>query len=114
MSDPHSAEAASWADQPPLHESEAGRLPPVDPGSSEGVPTSDAGAGFGSAAVRVVYTDTLAEGVYVVYRGNPPRLLVNEAWWRQARPVERIQALETLWERLRSIPPDSWDNVAQG
>ena len=30
-----------------------------------------------------------------------------------ARPVERIQALESLWARLQSIPPESWDSVAQ-
>jgi hypothetical protein len=36
---------------------------------------------------------------------------VNEAWWRRARPVERIQALETLWARLQSIPPESWDSL---
>ena len=70
-----------------------------------------AGGALG-ASVRVVYTDTLPEGVYVVYRGGPPRLLVNEAWWRGARPVERIQALESLWARLQSIPPESWETLA--
>jgi len=68
---------------------------------------------LGASGARVVYTDTLPEGVYVVYRGGPPRLLVNEAWWRRARPVERIQALETLWTRLQSIPPESWDSLEQ-
>ncbi|HEY7065780.1 MAG TPA: hypothetical protein VII06_30170 [Chloroflexota bacterium] len=113
MSDLHAADAASQPDQP--SGGPAPGPPPADePLGSEDAVAADAAAALGAASVRVVYTDTLAEGVYVVYRGNPPRLLVNEAWWRRARPVERIQALETLWARLRSIPPDSWDNVAQG
>ena len=71
----------------------------------------EAAAAIGASGVRVVYTDTLPDGVYVVYRGGPPRLLVNEAWWRGARPVERIQALEALWARLQSIPPESWNTL---
>jgi hypothetical protein len=67
-----------------------------------------ASAGIDTSRVQVVYTDTLPDGVFVVYRGNPARLLVNEAWWRSARPVERIQALESLWARLQTIPTQSW------
>ena len=112
MSDPPSGDAAGPAGAP-------GDLPPADlpagahesPGEEPEV--AEAAAALGASGVRVVYTDTLPEGVYVVYRGGPPRLLVNEAWWRRARPVERIQALETLWARLQSIPPDSWDTLEQ-
>ncbi len=81
-------------------------------GSSEhAAPRPDEAAALHPGAVRVVYTDTLPDGVYVVYRGGPPRLLVNEGWWRRARPVERIQALESLWARLESIPAESWDSL---
>jgi hypothetical protein len=107
-------------DDPARHAGDsAGDAPEMDaqPGAA-GWPTddpavADTAAALGASGVRVVYTDTLPEGVYVVYRGGPPRLLVNEAWWRRARPVERIQALETLWARLQSIPPDSWDSLEQ-
>ena len=81
--------------------------------SSDDLGAPGAPAAIGASGVRVVYTDTLPDGVYVVYRGGPPRLLVNEAWWRGARPVERIQALETLWARLQSIPPESWNTLEQ-
>jgi hypothetical protein len=83
----------------------------TDLSAGEGPGASDTAAALGASGVRVEYTDSMAEGVYVVYRGGPPRLLVNEAWWRRARPVERIQALETLWARLQSIPPESWDSL---
>ena len=85
-------------------------------GSRQPSPDADAPettAAIGASGVRVVYTDTLPDGVYVVYRGGPPRLLVNEAWWRGARPVERIQALEALWARLQSIPPESWNTLEE-
>jgi hypothetical protein len=68
-------------------------------------------AGLDAAHIQVVYTDTLPEGVFVVYRSNPARLLINEAWWRVARPVERIQALEHLWARLQAIPPEASDDA---
>jgi hypothetical protein len=68
-----------------------------------------ASAGIDTSQVQVLYTETLPDGVFVVYRGNPPRLLINESWWRVARPVERIQALENLWARLKSLPSDAWD-----
>jgi len=111
MSDPPSGDAARR---------EANGLPAESSGINEAddsaeLPhdstSADAGAALGASGVRVVYTDSLPEGVYVVYRGGPPRLLVNEAWWRGARPVERIQALETLWARLQSIPPESWNSL---
>ena len=92
---------------------------PATPGSLDPGPTAedahqDAEAPLGTGGVRVVYTNTLPDGVFVVYRGGPPRLLVNEGWWQQARPVERIQALESLWARLQSLPPDAWDTLEQG
>jgi len=90
-----------------------GVRPGADAIAREESALADTSAALGASGVRVVYTDTLPEGVYVVYRGGPPRLLVSEAWWRGARPVERIQALETLWARLQSIPPESWDTLEQ-
>ena len=98
--------------QPPERSSPATGGPPAP---SDPFPTLDpaaaanfaASAGFDPAQVQVVY-DTLPQGVFVVYRGNPARLLINEAWWRDARPVERIQALESLWARLQAIPAEAW------
>jgi hypothetical protein len=112
MSDPPSGDATGPGGAP-------GDFPPTDvPAwdhrpSGEEAEAADTAAALGTSGVRVVYTDTLPEGVYVVYRGGPPRLLVNEAWWCRARPVERIQALESLWARLQSIPPESWDSLEQ-
>src|SRR5689334_5947742 len=109
MSDPSSPDAAGPGETPQGVPPAA--FPPDDvfPGPATAPPEDVEAFGGGAAlgaTVRVVYTDTLPEGVYVVYRGGPPRLLVNEAWWRSARPVERIQALESLWARLQSIPPE--------
>jgi hypothetical protein len=109
MSDPPSGDAAGQANGP--RDIPPNNLPPgLDAAPPEESEAADTAAALG-ASVRVVYTDTLPDGVYVVYRGGPPRLLVNEAWWRRARPVERIQALETLWARLQSIPPESWETL---
>jgi hypothetical protein len=112
------------SDPPPgdASQREATGLPAESSGANEAddsaelpqdLTAADTGAALGASGVRVVYTDTLPEGVYVVYRGGPPRLLVNEAWWDGARPVERIQALETLWARLQSIPPESWNSLEE-
>ena len=57
--------------------------------------------------VQAMYTGSLPDGVYVVYRSGPPRLMINEAWWRTARPIERIHTLEPLWKRLQTIPQNS-------
>jgi len=59
----------------------------------------------------VIYTDTLPDGVFVIYRGNPAHLLVNQGWWNAARPVERIQTLESLWARLQTLPPEPWSGA---
>jgi hypothetical protein len=59
--------------------------------------------------VQVTYTGSLPDGVYVVFRSGPPRLMINEAWWRSTRPIERIHTLEPLWARLQLIPQDSWE-----
>lgn len=113
MSDPPNGDAARQAGTSSGNVPHVG-APPTSDESSEEVPVAaETAAALGASGVRVVYTDTLPEGVYVVYRGGPPRLLVNEAWWRHARPVERIQALETLWARLQSIPPESWASLEQ-
>jgi hypothetical protein len=82
-----------------------GALGDVDPQAA----AEAAWAGIDTSQVQVLYTDGLPDGVFVVYRGNPPRLLISESWWRVARPVERIQALENLWARLKSLPPEAWD-----
>ena len=82
-------------------------------GPSDTEVTADAAsAGIDTSRVQVLYTDTLPDGVFVVYRGGPPRLLINEGWWRGAWPVERIQALESLWARLQSLPPEAWGPAA--
>jgi hypothetical protein len=111
MSDPPSGDSARRGTNGVPDEPSKGAEAASSDEPLEDSPTSDAAAAMGASGVRVVYTDTLPEGVYVVYRGGPPRLLVNEAWWRGARPVERIQALETLWARLQSIPPESWNTL---
>jgi hypothetical protein len=77
----------------------------TDPAS----PDETVAAGIDPSQVQVVYTDTLPDGVFIMYRGSPARLLVNQAWWSAARPVERIQALESLWARLQTLPPESWN-----
>ncbi len=57
-------------------------------------------------AIQVSYSDSMPEDVYVVYRTDPPQLVVNEAWWRNAPPVERIRVLDSLWTRLEAIPDE--------
>ncbi|HZR97646.1 MAG TPA: hypothetical protein VFE37_03005 [Chloroflexota bacterium] len=113
MSDPPSEDADRQSDNTPGETPPDEAQPDTAASPAEGSEAADTAAALGASGVRVVYTDTLPEGVYVVYRGGPPRLLVNEAWWRRARPVERIQALESLWARLQSIPPESWDSLEQ-
>jgi hypothetical protein len=56
--------------------------------------------------IRVRYTRQLADGVYLVYRSQPPELLVNETWWRAALLIQRSQVLESLWARLPSLTGD--------
>src|SRR3954453_17279577 len=108
MSDPPSGDAAGPEAPRDVLPDDLAQGPDIaQPEEAEAL---DTGGALG-ASVRVVYTDTLPEGVYVVYRGGPPRLLVKEGWWGSAGPIERIQALESLWARLQSIPPESWETL---
>jgi hypothetical protein len=91
-----------------------------------------------ASRIRVCWSEQLPAAMQMMLVSEPPRLLINAAWWRRAASPERRQALETLrlgpraarspfqiWGRrplraggflrqaLEALPLEFWDRLVQ-